>query len=187
MEHEPPLRTIYDIFGDNFGMRASLEPLIKKFMPFAQKKMGFNKPAKILFRDDADNAKDPLGKTAYYDPEGMSITLYVTDRHPKDVMRSLSHELVHHTQNCNGQFENAGEMGEGYAQKDEHLREMEREAYEQGNLIFRVWEDGIKNTIYYESLQGVKNKIVDKRMEKWRNKDSPHRSLGLSNGPKQIK
>lgn len=143
-------------------MKATLEPLIKKFMPFAQKKMGFNKPAKILFRDDADNAKNPLGKTAYYDPDKMAITLYVTDRHPKDVMRSLSHELIHHTQNCNGQFENTAEMGEGYAQKDEHLREMEREAYEQGNLIFRDWEDGIKNTIYYESLQGVRNKMSTK-------------------------
>ena len=147
-------------------MKATLKPLIKKFMPFAQKKMGFNKPAKILFRDDANNAKDPLGKTAYYDPAGMSITLYITNRHPKDVMRSLSHELIHHTQNCNGQFEHTSEMGEGYAQKDEHLREMEREAYEQGNLIFRDWEDGIKNTIYYESLQGVKNKMS---IKEWKN------------------
>jgi hypothetical protein len=78
-------------------------------------------------------------------------------------MRSLSHELVHHTQNCNGQFDDVGEMGEGYAQNDEHLREMEREAYEQGNLCFRDWEDSIKGTIYSESLQkGAKNKMSTK-------------------------
>ena len=33
---------------------------------------------------------------------------------------------------------------EGYAQEDGHLREMEREAYETGNLIFRDWEDNYK-------------------------------------------
>ncbi len=41
-----------------------------------------------------------------------------------------------------------GEAGPGYAQSNEHLREMEREAYEEGNLCFRDWEDGIKtNTL----------------------------------------
>lgn len=134
-------------------MKDILQPLFNQFMPFAQKRMGFNKPPRVFLRDDPQNAQNPLGKTAYYDPEQMSVTLYIHGRHPKDIMRSLSHELVHHTQNCNGQFNRDSEMGEGYAQKDPHLREMEREAYEQGNLCFRDWEDSIKNTIYNESLQ----------------------------------
>ena len=122
--------------------------------------MGFDKPPRLFLRNDPKNAQNPLGKTAYYDPAQKSVTLYINGRHPKDVMRSLSHELVHHTQNCNGQFDGASEMGEGYAQNDEHLREMEREAYEQGNLCFRDWEDSIKGTIYNESLQkGAKNKM----------------------------
>jgi hypothetical protein len=84
-------------------------------------------------------------------------------------MRSLSHELVHHTQNCNGEFDGTSEMGEGYAQKDEHLREMERQAYEQGNLCFRDWEDSIKNTIYNESLQkGAKKNMSTKD---WKNNE----------------
>jgi hypothetical protein len=129
-------------------------------MPFAQERMGFDKPPRLFLRNDPKNAQNPLGKTAYYDPAQKSVTLYINGRHPKDVMRSLSHELVHHTQNCNGQFDGASEMGEGYAQNDEHLREMEREAYEQGNLCFRDWEDSIKGTIYNESLQkGAKNKM----------------------------
>lgn len=147
----------------------TLKPLIKQFMPFAQERMGFQKPPRLFLRKDENNAKNPLGKTAFYDPEQMSVTLYISGRHPKDIMRSLSHELVHHTQNCNGMFDNVGEMGEGYAQNDEHLREMEREAYEQGNLCFRDWEDGIKNTIYFEHLQkGVKKKMSTK---KWKNKE----------------
>jgi hypothetical protein len=87
-----------------------------------------------------------LGKTAQYDPQDFKITVYVTGRHPKDILRSFSHELVHHKQNCEGCFNNIeGEMGEGYAQKNEHLREMEREAYLEGNLALRDWEDREKS------------------------------------------
>lgn len=145
-----------------------LSPLIKKFVPFAKERMGFKKPPKLFLRTDNKNASNPLGKTAFYDPENQAITLYVTGRHPKDVMRSLSHELVHHTQNCNGQFDNVGEMGEGYAQNDEHLREMEREAYETGNMCFRDWEDSLKSTIYYEHLQKGDKKMSTKD---WKNKE----------------
>ena len=148
-----------------------LKPLIKQFMPFAQEKMGFKDPPRLFLRNDAENAKNPLGKTAYYDPGAKSVTIYVQDRHPKDIMRSLSHELVHHTQNCNGQFEGVdeNEMGEGYAQNNDHLRNMESEAYEMGNLCFRDWEDSIKSTIYFEHL----NKGVNKTMstKDWKNKE----------------
>ena len=50
-------------------------------------------------------------------------------------------------------------MGEGYAQTDEHLREMEREAYEVGNMCFRDWEDSIKSTIYFEHFHNVGERI----------------------------
>jgi len=130
-----------------------LMPLVKQFLPFAKERMGFQDPPKLFLKGDPENAANPLGRTAFYDPEAVAITLYTTGRHPKDIMRSLSHELVHHTQNCNGKFSDAGEMGEGYAQNNSHMREMEREAYEKGNMCFRDWEDSIKQTIYFEHLQ----------------------------------
>ena len=145
-----------------------LSPLIKKFLPFAKQRMGFNDPPRLFLKNDEQNSNNPLGKTAYYDPGQKSITLYITGRHPKDIMRSLSHELVHHSQNCRGEFDNASEMGEGYAQSDEHLREMEREAYEVGNMCFRDWEDSIKQTIYFEHLQKGDNKMSTKD---WKNKE----------------
>ena len=151
-------------------MTDTLMPLIKQFLPYAQEKMGFEDPPTLFLRSDAQNAVNPLGKTAFYDPQAKSITLYITNRHPKDVMRSFSHELVHHTQNCNGKFDNVNgsEMGEGYAQNDDHLREMEREAYEIGNLCFRDWEDSIKNTIYFERLQKGAKKMS---LKDWKNKE----------------
>lgn len=143
-----------------------LEPLIKQFLPFAKEKMGFKKAPALFLKNDSSNANNPLGRTAHYDPEQKAVTLYITNRHPKDIMRSLSHELVHHAQNCRGEFAGVGEMGEGYAQNDEHLREMEREAYETGNMCFRDWEDSIKSTIYFEHLQKGEKKMS---IQDWKN------------------
>jgi hypothetical protein len=148
-------------------MHNILKPLIKQFMPFAQERMGFDMPPRLFLRQDAENAANPLGKTAYYDPQARSVTLYTINRHPKDIMRSLSHELVHHTQNCRGEFNNETEMGEGYAQNNVHLRGMEQQAYEMGNMCFRDWEDSVKGTIYNEHLQkGVNNAMSTKD---WKN------------------
>ena len=144
-----------------------LKPLIQQFMPFAKEKMGFSRPPKLFLRDDPQNAANPLGKTGFYDPEKESITLYTTGRHPKDIMRSLAHELQHHTQKCNGDFENVQNMGEeGYAQANPHMRTMEIQAY-QASIVFRDWEDSTKGTIYYEHLQKGDN--VSMSTKNWKN------------------
>tara|TARA_R100000808_G_scaffold21849_1_gene47315 strand:- start:14199 stop:14729 length:531 start_codon:yes stop_codon:yes gene_type:complete len=119
----------------------TIHELIREFYPYAKEKMGFNKPCRVFLRENKENYADPLGKTAYYDPQGMEIHLFTTGRHPKDVMRSFSHELVHHTQNCRGSLDSVGPTAEGYAQNNKHLREMEKEAYLEGNLCFRDWTD----------------------------------------------
>ena len=137
-------------------------------MPFAQKHIGFEQPPRLFLRNDAKNAANPLGKTAFYDPNNMSITLYTTDRHPKDILRSLGHELVHHKQNCDGKFDDIGEMEEGYAQTNPHLRQMEVEANRDGSMCLRDFEDTLKqnNTIYFEHLQKGDNKMSTKD---WKN------------------
>ena len=143
-----------------------LGPLIKQFMPFAQKRMGFEKPPRLFLRHDTKNAGNPLGRTAHYDPSAQSVSLYTTGRHIKDIMRSLSHELVHHAQCCRGEFNGGAPTGAGYAQTDDHMREMEREAYELGNMCFRDWEDSVKNTIYYEHLHKGEKRMSTKD---WKN------------------
>jgi hypothetical protein len=157
-----------------------LEQMVGNFFPYSQEQLGFDKPVTIIFQSDKLNSSKMLGKTAYYDPENQEVVLFVDGRHPKDIMRSLSHELVHHAQNCRGDFTNAQETTAGYAQKDPHLRNMEREAYTKGNLIFRDYEDLIKTgKINIEidfsesgepkmSLKEWKNnEINQKLMKKW--------------------
>ncbi len=135
---------MHKCINNSIGNVYHLEQFVDEFFPYSQKQLGFDKPVAIRFESDPDNAEVMLGKTAYYDPNAMEIALYIDGRHPKDVMRSLSHELVHHAQNCRGDFTGADSTSAGYAQEDPHLRKMEREAYTKGNLIFRDFEDLIK-------------------------------------------
>jgi len=152
-------------------MKDILQPVVRKFIPYAKEKMGFDDAPSIYLRTDPKNSESVFGKTAHYDPNERSVVLYVHNRHPKDVLRSLSHELVHHAQNCRGEFDRESMVGEqGYAQKDPHLRKMEEEAYSVGNLVFRDFEDMMKEkTIYREFLE--KGETLDMSHEKWRNKE----------------
>jgi hypothetical protein len=95
-----------------------------------------------VIKDDKENASDLLGKTAYYDPSNKSITLYTFGRHPKDILRSFAHEMIHHEQNLNGKL---GNITTTNTNEDGDLPEIEKEAYEKGNMMLRNWEDSIKN------------------------------------------
>ena len=79
-----------------------LKPLLSKFMVFAKDRLKFQKPPRLFLKQDSKNSECLLGRTAHYDPAQMSVTLYVSGRHPKDIMRSFAHELVHHCQNERG-------------------------------------------------------------------------------------
>ena len=130
---------------------SQFKPILKSFMSYATREMGFQKPPSLFFVSDQENAMLPLGKTAHYDPGTMEIVVYTDMRHPKDILRSLSHELVHHKQNCDGQFNNLGPTTDGYAQNDKHLRSMEKEAYLLGNMCLRDWEDTHKKQLQESS------------------------------------
>ncbi len=131
-----------------------IRQLVDQYLPYAQKQMGYNKQPKIKYLEDEQNASDPLGKTAFYNPNTFEVSVYITSRHPKDILRSVSHELVHHAQNCRGDLspDKVGEMGEGYAQNNKHLRNMEREAFELGNMYFRDWCDTHKGKLMMEKI-----------------------------------
>jgi len=98
---------------------------------------------KLKFIDnDKENADGLLGKTAYYNPLEKSITIYTLNRHPKDILRSYAHEIVHHVQNLENRLNNINTTN---TNEDGALLEIEKEAYEKGNMILRNWEDDIKN------------------------------------------
>ena len=121
------------------------EEISTLLLPTMQRELKFDKLPTLNFIEDEENAKDMFGRTAHYNPNTSEITVYISGRHPKDIMRSVAHEVVHHAQNCRGEFDNAFNLGEeGYAQSNNHLRKMEKEAYLLGNMLFRDWEDNLK-------------------------------------------
>jgi len=96
----------------------------------------------VKIRYDEQEANDFFGKTAYYDPNKKEVILYAMGRLPKDVCRSFTHEMIHHMQNLEGRL---GHIGTSNTNEDDHLQDIEKEAYLKGNMTFRNWEDGIKN------------------------------------------
>jgi hypothetical protein len=110
----------------------------------AVKKFNIRTTPKLILRKDEENGSKTLGRTAYYDPENLHIVLYISGRHPKDILRSFAHELIHHVQNERGDLHVGDASNPQYAQQDEHLRDMEKEAYLEGNLLMRDFEDNFK-------------------------------------------
>lgn len=125
-------------------MNEQIKTLLSHFYEYAKSRLGFDKDASIHFTADQENSKNPLGATAHYNPDSMEVTVYISGRHPKDILRSVAHELVHHRQNCQGKMKDTGPTTPGYAQNDMHLRALEEEAYLEGNMCFRDWEDDYK-------------------------------------------
>ena len=93
-----------------------------------------------MVHDEEANADNFFGMTAYYDPNNREIVLYTLGRHPKDIMRSYAHELVHVHQHNEDRLH---DIKTDNVNADKHLENLEREAYETGNIMFRSWTNSI--------------------------------------------
>jgi len=133
-------------------MIEDLKPLLGKLAIFAKDRLDFKYPPRLFLKQDKENGGCALGKTAHYDPFEKAITIFVSNRHPKDILRSFAHELVHHCQNLRGDLtpEKMKTMSKNYAQENDHMRKMEKEAYLEGNMCFRDWEDSLEDKLQYK-------------------------------------
>jgi hypothetical protein len=143
-------------------MLAKLKSSLREFYPYAKKRLGFNRPVRLFLRQDPLNAAEVYGKTAYYDPQEEKVVLYVTNRHPKDILRSFAHELVHHKQNCEGRLSGLT-TGQGYAQT-ELGDKLETEAYV-GSKLVRDYEDTRRKQMTTEELKQKVEDIVKEYLE----------------------
>ena len=119
--------------------------LIKSLTEYMiNKGMNIKPLPKVKFiNNDVENSSDFFGKTAYYDPNEKLIVLYTSGRHPRDIISSFCHEMIHHIQNIEGRLHDINTQN---ILEDDKLNELEREAYEQGGLIFRQYKDFMKRT-----------------------------------------
>jgi hypothetical protein len=144
------------------------------------RKKGYNidpSPSLKIIDSDVDNSQDFFGKTAYYDPNEQLIVLYTQGRHPKDIVRSYAHEMIHHIQNVEDRL---GNITTTDTTEDSHLDNIEREAYEEGNIAFRNWTDSLQekknkdpfglNQFARELAQGLEEEVVNEgRYDKFTN------------------
>lgn len=160
-----------------------LKKYIKEFYTYALTRLKkIDRDPKIVFKRDQKNANDFFGKTGYYDPDEEKIVLYISGRHPKDILRSFAHELIHHHQKCSGESDKvdlSATSDPSYSLHNAGLRDMEKQAFRWGNMIFRDWCDTKKQerkktmseskkmtTAEKTKAKEIKKAIPDKEMEK---------------------
>ena len=144
-----------EIDSSEFNFQPYIVSLTKYFL---DNQMAIEPLPKIqMIHDDYENGEDLFGKTAYYAPATNLIVLYTYGRHPKDILRSYAHELVHVHQNMEDRL-NA--INTTDINQDDYLENLEREAYETGNILFRGWSDSITGNKLEES---VKKLITEKK------------------------
>ena len=115
-------------------------------------------PTLELINGDSENAKEFLGKTAYYDPNEQHIVLYTEGRHPKDIVRSYSHEMIHHIQNLEDRL---GDITTTNTQEDGDLDKLEQEANLRGTMTFRNWTDSLNEAIVGDKIEEAKEEVTD--------------------------
>ena len=157
------------IDSSKFDFNPYIASLTKYFM---DNKMALEPLPKIqMVHDDVENGEDIFGKTAYFVPFTNEIVLFTYGRHPKDILRSYAHELVHVHQNNQGRLANYGTTD---INQDDHLTQIEREAYETGNILFRSWTDSITGSKLEESIKS----LITEKKKPYKHKSGFNPKLG---------
>ena len=97
-------------------------------------------PAPKIILDYTEQENNPFMTTGYYDPEKKGIRLFVANRHCKDVLRTLAHELIHWAQEKKGIIAKTKYKGTRISEDDE-LNKLEKDAFLNGNIAFRKWTE----------------------------------------------
>lgn len=113
-----------------FEVTNSIHTVLPDFIRFACEQLGIDEKPTI---DVVDQVPDAEGVTfGCYRPEINTIYLVARGRHPKDVMRTLAHELVHYKQDQDGKLS----YDSGATGSDE-----ENEANAQAGVIMRNYSE----------------------------------------------
>lgn len=118
----------------------SLKPYILSLCTFMQKHGYVGGPIpkiRLVKKHQSDNPLEV--RTGHFDPDADEVVLFIADRHPKDILRTLAHELIHVQQYHEGRL--GGFDGDSALKDDPVLRAIEGEAFLRGNLALRDWTE----------------------------------------------
>lgn len=125
---------INESIDENYDYHSDIESILKfmrseglKVFPYPSVKLDWSEQDGLFI------------KTGYYLPDEKKVVVFCKDRHPKDILRSFSHEMIHHMQNLEGKDLKfcAGDD----VKDNEKLEKIESEAYLKGNIYFRKWTE----------------------------------------------
>ena len=114
------------------------EKYIKSLVKFMLKHDYTTKPLPKIVLNNTQQ-KGVFINTGKYIPSEKTVVLYVKERHPKDVLRSLAHELIHHNQYIHGDL--TEDMCSERITDSDDVLPFEEEAYLEGNIAFRSWTE----------------------------------------------
>jgi hypothetical protein len=107
----------------------------------------FDKAPEIFFSRAKHEEHFPVFReTGSYSPDINQIVIYTDGRSLKDCLRSLTHELIHADQKLNKGMD-IEKAAEGIYKKSKGSEKIEADAYKRGNLIFRKWEEYLRNKL----------------------------------------
>lgn len=95
----------------------------------------------VVLKNTSVSRFDVFAPTGNYDFTTQTITLYISNRHAKDILRSFCHELVHHSQYLKDPKGYAAFDKSGKIMDNGTLRGYEKDAYLKGNVLFREWTE----------------------------------------------
>jgi hypothetical protein len=163
-EKESIYQMVVDVVKEKINENASYssdinvkEKILELTKHMLAKGMNIKPLPKVKFvNGDSNNAREFLGKTAYYNPENQTITLYTEGRHPKDIVKSFSHEMIHHIQNLEDRL---GDISTTNTMEDDNINKLEQEANLKGTMTFRNWTDSLNEDLSNISLDYIKTKL----------------------------
>ena len=116
------------------------KPYLKSLAEFMADHGYTVRPFPKFILDNSDQGDGVFVKTGYFDPVSNGIRLFILNRHPKDVLRTAAHELIHWRQQKDGSLGKSGYKSDKITE-DKNLIRLEAEAYMKGNLAFRSWTE----------------------------------------------
>jgi Zn-dependent peptidase ImmA (M78 family) len=123
--------------------------IINEFIDFCKQKLRIDYLPNIEFITDRKWVTENRSFGGY-NPYYKTLTVYINNRNLADILRTLSHELVHHKQNELGQLKSDNDGNTG--------SDIENEANSISGIIMR--EFGQKNNKIYENKQIIKQLLL---------------------------
>ena len=103
----------------------------------------------IKFLKKPESKNPPVFKeTGNFSPFTNQIDIFTSGRSAKDCLRSLAHELIHADQSINKNMD-IEVATNSIKNKDKEAEKIEADAYKRGNILFRKWEEDIKDNLGY--------------------------------------